>query len=106
MINGISRIAVTKLDVLDAFDEVKICVGYEVKGKCLKSFPTDVPTLARITPVYESFPGWQQPISAATSYAQLPAAARSYLDALARLTGTRVWLVSVGPRRDQTVTAA
>jgi len=106
MINGISRIAVTKLDVLDAFSEVKICVAYEVKGKRLKSFPTDVPTLARITPVYESFPGWQQPISAATTYAQLPAAARSYLDALARLTGTRVWLVSVGPRRDQTVTAA
>ena len=103
MINGIGRIAVTKLDVLDAFDEIKMCVAYEVNGRRLKSFPTDLTTLERITPVYESFPGWKQPISAVTAYGDLPLPARSYLDALARLSGTTIWLVSVGPRRDQTV---
>jgi adenylosuccinate synthase len=106
MINGITRIAVTKLDVLDDFEEIRICVGYEARGKRLKSFPTDLPTLEKITPVYESFPGWKQPISGATAYGDLPGNARTYLDALARLSGTRIWLVSVGPRRTQTIITA
>jgi adenylosuccinate synthase len=104
MINGITRIAVTKLDVLDDFDEIMICVGYEARGKRLKSFPTDLPTLQCLTPVYESFPGWKQPVSGARTYGDLPANARKYLEALARLSGTRIWLVSVGPRREQTIT--
>ena len=106
MINGISRIAVTKLDVLDDFDEIRICVGYEARGKRLKSFPTDLPTLDAVTPVYESFPGWKRSISGATAYGELPPNARDYLDALARLSGTRIWLVSVGPRRTQTIITA
>ena len=106
MINGITRIAITKLDVLDTFEEIKICVGYEVKGKRLKSFPTDLTTLERITPVFESFPGWKEPISSVRSYADLPSNARRYVEALGRLTGTSVWLVSVGARRDQTVTCS
>jgi adenylosuccinate synthase len=104
MINGITRIAVTKLDVLDSFDELRICVAYEVRGKKLKSFPTDLSTLQQVTPVYERFPGWRAPIAGAGSYGELPALARSYLDALARLSGPRLWLISLGPRRDQTVT--
>ena len=106
MINGITRIAITKLDVLDTFEEIKICVGYEVKGKRLKSFPTDLTTLERITPVFESFPGWKEPISSVRSYADLPSNARRYVEALGGLTGTSVWLVSVGARRDQTVTCS
>jgi adenylosuccinate synthase len=106
MINGITRIAITKLDVLDTFEEIKICVGYEVKGKRLKSFPTDLATLERITPVFESFPGWKEPISSVRSYADLPSNARRYVEALGGLTGTSVWLVSVGARRDQTVTCS
>jgi adenylosuccinate synthase len=106
MINGITRIAITKLDVLDTFEEIKICVGYEVKGKRLKSFPTDLATLERITPVFESFPGWKEPISSVRSYANLPSNARRYVEALGGLTGTSVWLVSVGARRDQTVTCS
>ena len=106
MINGITRIAITKLDVLDTFEEIKICVGYEVKGKRLKSFPTDLTTLERITPVFESFPGWKEPISSVRSYADLPSDARRYVEALGGLTGTSVWLVSVGARRDQTVTCS
>jgi adenylosuccinate synthase len=106
MINGITRIAITKLDVLERFEEIKICVGYEVKGKRLKSFPTDLATLERITPVFESFPGWKEPISSVRSYADLPSNARRYVEALGGLTGTSVWLVSVGARRDQTVTCS
>ena len=105
MINGITRIAVTKLDVLDDFDEIRMCIGYEVRGKRLKSFPTDLPTLEQRHPGVRILPGWKHPISGATTYGDLPANARTYLDALARLTDTRIWLVSVGPRRDQTITA-
>ena len=103
IINGIEQIAVTKLDVLDTLEEIKICVGYEVNGKRLKQFPTDLATLDKVSPVYESFPGWQTSIAGITSYHDLPSRAKAYLEELSRLIGTRLWLVSVGPRRDQTV---
>ena len=104
MVNGITRIAITKLDVLDKFDEINVCVGYEVSGKRLRSFPTDAKTLGRVRPVYETLPGWQSDIGGATSPGDLPRNARDYVEKLGRITGTHVWLVSVGPRRDQTVT--
>ncbi len=103
IINGIERVAVTKLDVLDGFDEIRICVGYEVKGKKLKQFPTDLRTLEQVTPVYESMPGWKTSIAKVNCYEDLPAGARSYLEELAKLIDARLWLVSVGPRRDQTI---
>lgn len=103
MVNGIREVAVTKIDVLDVFDEINVCVAYEHEGRRLKSFPTDVRTLDQVTPVYETFPGWKSTLSSVTSYDALPARARSYLDALSRLTGTSISLVSVGPRRDQTI---
>jgi adenylosuccinate synthase len=102
MVNGIDRVAITKLDVLDAFDEIRMCIGYEIDGRRLKSFPTDVSSLMRVMPVYESYAGWKTSLAGVRSYADLPAAARTYLEALARTTGTRLWLISVGPRRDQT----
>ena len=104
MVNGITRIAVTKLDVLDEFDEIKVCVGYEAAGKRLRSFPTDAKTLEKIVPVYETLPGWRTSIAAAKSVGDLPPNARAYIHTLERITGTNVWLVSVGPRRDQTIT--
>ncbi len=103
VINGIQQIAVTKIDVLDEFEEIRMCIGYEYQGRRLKTFPTDAQSLGRITPVYESFPGWQSPLSAVTSYHQLPQAARRYLTAVSHLTGTTVSMVSVGPRRNQTI---
>jgi adenylosuccinate synthase len=104
MLNGIERVAVTKLDVLDSFDEILVCSGYEYKGRRLKTFPTDIVSLEHITPIYERFDGWKTPLSSASSFADLPPQARRYLEAMADLTETRIWLVSVGPRRDQTVT--
>jgi adenylosuccinate synthase len=103
MVNGIQTIVITKLDVFDDFDEIKVCIGYEYQGKRLKSFPADVKSLMHITPVFESFEGWKAPLSGITSNAQVPPKARRYLDALAHLSGTTPWIISVGPRRDQTI---
>jgi len=103
MINGLERIAITKLDVLDQFDEIKVCIGYEYGGKRLKTFPTDVKSLTHITPIYELFEGWKTILAGITSYADLPTNARRYIEALAHLSGTSLGIVSVGPRRDQTI---
>ena len=106
MVNGIQKTVITKLDVLDEFDEIKVCFGYEVNGKRLKTFPTDVKTLEQVKPVYESFVGWKTALSSARNYFELPQATGTYLNALAELTGTQTWIVSVGPRRDQTFYAS
>ena len=106
MINGIRSIAITKIDVLDTFHEIRVCIGYEHGGRRLKTFPTDVASLQQITPVYEIFQGWNTPLSSVTSLQHLPAAARRYLEAVAHLTGTEIRFISVGPRRDQTVSVS
>ena len=105
MVNGIDRIAITKLDVLDAFEEIKVCIGYEHGGKLIRTFRTDCQTLDALVPVYETFPGWKTPTAGITSYERLPANARRYIDALGSFTGTEVHMVSVGARRDQTLFA-
>ncbi len=102
-VNGITDVVVTKLDVLDQFDVIRVCVGYELNGKRLKSFPTDVKTLEAVTPAYETFPGWKTSLSSVREFGDLPPNARAYLRALGELTGTNIWMVSVGPRRDQTL---
>jgi len=103
MINGIERIAITKLDVLSHLDEIKICTAYEYKGKVLKTFPTDVSSLGKITPVYETIAGWKSAITDVTEYEALPLNARRYTEALADLTGTKAWIVSVGAQRQKTI---
>ena len=103
MINGIEKIAITKLDVLDQFDEIRVCTGYEYGGRRLKTFPTDGKSLAHITPIYESFEGWRTSLAAVKTYGDLPPNARRYVEALAHLSGTPLWIISVGPRRDQTI---
>jgi adenylosuccinate synthase len=103
MINGIERAAVTKLDVLSHFDEIKVCVGYEINGKKLKSFPIDVDRLTNVTPVYETLPGWNEEISNATSYNELPSRAKDYLEFISHQSGFEISIISVGPRRSQTI---
>jgi adenylosuccinate synthase len=102
-VNGVQRIAITKLDVLDEFDQINVCVGYRLNGKKLSSFPTDVQTLEQVKPEYRSFKGWQTRTSDRRKFKDLPAAARAYIEAITRLTKTDVWMVSVGARRDQTL---
>jgi adenylosuccinate synthase len=102
MINGLDYVAVTKLDVLDHFDKIKVCVNYELDGKILKSFPTDVERLSCVKPVYETLTGWNSDISACTSYNELPQKTKEYLDFISKTSGIKIRIVSVGPKREQT----
>jgi adenylosuccinate synthase len=104
-INGIQKIAITKLDVLDEFEEINVCVGYTVGEKKVQNFPTDLRTLELVQPQYRTFKGWKTTTSGARTYGKLPARARAYIEAMASLLQTKVWMVSVGARRDQTLIA-
>lgn len=103
MINGIDHVAITKLDVLDSFDEIKVCVGYEENGKTLKSFPTDFHQFENIKPVYEILPGWKQNISKAKTYGELPSETKNYLEFIAAKSGFKTKIISVGPKRNETI---
>lgn len=102
MINGVDSAAITKLDVLSSFDEIKVCVGYKLDSKKIKSFPTDVDRLNRVQPVYESLKGWNEDITECTSYSDLPQRTKEYLDFLSSSTGIKNKIISVGPKRKQT----
>lgn len=102
-VNGIDSLAVTKLDVLDSLDEIKICVAYKYDDKLLKTFPSEQRILENCQPVYETFPGWRQKTSAARSYDELPANAKTYLDAIRNLSQTDISIISVGSDREQTI---
>jgi adenylosuccinate synthase len=102
-LNGVSGFCVTKLDVLDGFDEIKICSSYRLHGELLDAPPLDASDWADLEPVYESFPGWQESSRGATSLGQLPAAARSYLEAMEQLCGAQVHIVSTGPERSENI---
>ncbi len=102
MVNGIEEAAITKLDVLGSFSEIKICTGYELDGKMLKSYPTDVQRLSRVKPCYKTFKGWNSDISKCRSYSDLPSEAKEYLEFIANHTGIKITIVSVGPKRTQT----
>ncbi|MGD8305812.1 MAG: adenylosuccinate synthase [Ignavibacteria bacterium] len=105
MINGVDSVAITKLDVLSAFDEIKVCVGYETNGKRLKSFPSDVERLTKVTPVYESIHGWNEDISACKSYDSLPKKTKEYLEFISNQANIKIDVISVGPKRSQTLSA-
>lgn len=103
MINGIDSVAITKLDVLGNFDSIKVCVGYELDGKMIKSFPNDLSHLEKIKPVYETLPGWNTDISKARTYDELPEATKNYLEFIQKHCGFKIGFVSVGPKRDETI---
>lgn len=102
-VNGLSGLAVTKLDVLDTLDRIAICTGYRARGADIDEFPADVAELDDLTPTYEWFDGWQTSIGGARRLADLPAAARRYLDRIEALVGAPIRYVSVGTRRDQII---
>jgi adenylosuccinate synthase len=103
-VNGIHTVAMTKLDVLDAFEEIKVCVAYRLKGRRLPEFPTDVQTLEQVQPEYRIFRGWRERTSDVRSFSRLPRRARTYIEAVSRLLNVKIGMVSVGARRDQTLT--
>src|SRR5438132_8890066 len=102
-VNGLTALAVTKLDVLDSFSEIPVCVGYRLEGEPLDSMPAEVERLGRVEPVYESLPGWQRSLSMVRRLADLPPAARAYLDRLQDLAHAPIRYVSVGTHRDQII---
>jgi adenylosuccinate synthase len=102
-VNGLSGLAVTKLDVLDSLDRIAICTGYRVGDEEYREFPGDVTALEHIEPLYEWFEGWQQSTSEARTLEALPAKARRYLDRVRELVAAPIVYVSVGTRRDQII---
>jgi adenylosuccinate synthase len=102
-VNGLTGLAVTKLDVLDSFAEIPVGTKYLLDGKTCEEVPAEVDALGRVRPVYETLPGWQQPTGGARRLAELPSAARAYLERLEALSGVPVRYVSVGTRRDQII---
>ncbi|MCX7605534.1 MAG: adenylosuccinate synthase [Bryobacteraceae bacterium] len=103
MVNGFDSLIVTKLDVLDAFERIKVCVAYRVHGETTMQMPAENALLEKIEPVYEEIPGWMTPTSGITRYEDLPAAARDYIAFLEERTGVEVGCVSTGPDRSQTM---
>src|SRR4030043_83369 len=101
--NGFTSIALPRLDVLDAFDSLKICTGYKLNGDILRNFPSDIAILGKCQPVYEELPGWQTPISDIRHHKQLPPQARRYVARLEELLSCPVSIISVGASRDQTI---
>lgn len=101
-VNGITGLAITKLDVLDGLEKVKICVGYRYGGQTRRTLPTDLRLLAESEPLYEELPGWES-TAGARSYSELPAAARRYLEAISEMCGAPLALVSVGYDREATI---
>ncbi|MBI2660337.1 adenylosuccinate synthase [Candidatus Woesearchaeota archaeon] len=105
MINGIDSIALTKLDVLTAVSKLKICVAYRYKGNVMKDFTTNMKILQNCQPVYEEFDGWWDDLTKIRSYDKLPNNAKKYLKRIEELLKVPISIVSVGPKRDQTIVA-
>ena len=103
MVNGIDSWAVTKLDVLDEFETIRVCVAYECDGQRLDTVPANVRVLERCRPVYEDVPGWKCSTNQATRWDELPGKAKDYLRYLEKITGVKMSILSVGPRRDSTL---
>jgi adenylosuccinate synthase len=104
-VNGLTHLAVTKLDVLDTFAEIPVCVGYTLDGERMDEVPADVESLALVQPVYETLKGWQTSTGGARRLGDLPTAARHYIDRLQELADCPIRFVSVGTRRDQIIGA-
>jgi adenylosuccinate synthase len=100
---GIDGVALTKLDVLDGFDELKVCTSYEIDGQKIDYFPANKSEQERVVPIYETFEGWQDSSYGARSWSQLPAAAVKYVRAIEELIGAPVSLLSTSPERDDTI---
>ena len=104
-LNGFTELAVTKLDVMSGLDTLKVCVAYEIDGARTTRFPTDLATLERAVPVYESLPGFEGDLSEASAVGDLPAAARDYLGFVADHLDVPITVIGTGPKREETLVA-
>ncbi len=101
--SGVNGLCITKLDVLDGMDEIRICTSYTMKGATLTLIPTGAEAVAQCVPVFETLPGWQESTLGARSIDALPANARAYLERIEALAGVPIAMVSTGPDRDETI---
>jgi adenylosuccinate synthase len=102
-INGFTSVALTKLDVLDTLDEIKVCTGYKLNGKVCESLPAVSQDLRRIEPMYATLPGWRKSTLGVTEMKDLPTEAKAYVNFLSGQIGVQIGLVSTGPERMQTI---
>lgn len=102
-VNGLTEIAVTKLDVLDELETIKICEAYSYKGQTLTELPKRADALDECEPIFTELPGWQEDISEVTSYSALPENAKNYVKSLAEIVGCPATIIGVGPKRSQTI---
>jgi adenylosuccinate synthase len=103
MLSGIDSLVVTKMDVYDTQPEIKVCTGYQFKGKVLENMPADVETLTQVEPVYVTLPGWQKATPGIRSVKELPEAARNYLNFISEQLQVEIGMISTGPERDATI---
>ncbi|MCA9322830.1 MAG: adenylosuccinate synthase [Planctomycetes bacterium] len=101
--NGVSEIALTKIDVMSGFSTIRVCTGYQLDGVDLPEWPADSALLERVEPVYRDFEGWSEDISEVRHYDALPEALRRYVEGLEELCGARIEMISVGPRREDII---
>ena len=102
-LNSFDYLAITRLDILDELEEIKVCVGYEDEGKLVKEYPADLKFLSKVTPVYKTYKGWKEKISAIRDYDRLPALCKEYLADISKEIGVPIGIVSVGPSREETI---
>jgi adenylosuccinate synthase len=102
-LNGLTGLAVTKLDILGGLDTLKICTGYAYQGKTLNYFPGDLQILAECKPIYETLPGWSEDISGIRNYIDLPENTKNYLRRIEEIAETPVQIISIGPAREETI---
>lgn len=102
-INGVDKLAVTKLDVLDNLDEIKVCTSYKYKNEILDEFPQDQNLFEKCKPVYQTLPGWKTATQSITRIEKLPLNARRYLDYVQENTEAKIFLISTGCRREDTI---
>ena len=103
LVNGMTGVVLTRLDILDGFPSVTVCVGYQVNGKAIDRFPSNTSLLAQCEPIYEEHPGWTEPTASATDISQIPANAMSYVRRIEELIGCPIQIISTGPSREETI---
>src|SRR5690606_18091415 len=102
-LNGVTSVALTRLDSLSALESIQVCVAYELDGERVTTLPATLPAMERATPIYEELPGWRQDVTHARHLGDLPTEARQYVRRIEQLIGVPVDMISVGPERDQAI---
>ena len=102
-VNSLDYLAITRLDILDNMESIKMCVGYEIDGKAIANIPANLKVLAQVKPVFEEFKGWMTDITGVRNFEELPIEAKTYLKRLSEFAGVELGIVSVGPNRKQTI---